>query len=74
MCEVSHMAKTRFPTEPKELARLLVEKAGLSIGYASDLANAKREPSLKLAAQLERELKIPCLFWIGRRQTKSKAA
>lgn len=68
------MAKSRFPTEPRELARLLVDKAGLSIGYASDLANGNREPSLKLAARLEQELKIPCLFWVGRREAKERAA
>lgn len=45
------------------LATRLREK-GVSLGYASDLANGRRLPSLPLAARIEEELGIPATAWI----------
>lgn len=68
MCEVFRMANPEFPSNPSDLARMLVDKAKLSVSYASELARAKRKPSLKLAMRLERDLKIPCQFWFDERR------
>lgn len=57
------MAKQPHKLEPRALAKVLVEAAGLSIGYASDLANGKTVPSYAMALKLERELRIPMRFW-----------
>jgi len=62
------MAKPTFLNEPATLTKALVEKAKLSASYASELARGVREPSLKLATRLERELKIPCRFWFERKE------
>jgi|Deesub1362B_J571_1020462.scaffolds.fasta_scaffold00831_11 transcriptional regulator with XRE-family HTH domain len=66
MCEISVMAKHAHKLEPRALAKVLVEGAGLSVGYASDLAHGKTLPSLTLAVKLERDLKIPLRFWAER--------
>lgn len=42
----------------------LRESFGLSKGYASDLVNRKRSPSLALAVQIEREFGVPVATWI----------
>lgn len=47
----------------KALAASLREKLHLSTGYASDLANRKRSPSLELAVKIERELGIAVAQW-----------
>jgi transcriptional regulator with XRE-family HTH domain len=60
------MAKPPYLSDAAALARVLVDRAKLSQSYASELARGKREPSLKLATRLERELKIPCRFWCER--------
>ena len=47
---------------PLELAREL-RALGLSVGYASDIANGKRTPGGKLAARIEASLGIPASSW-----------
>lgn len=54
------------PAEPKDFAKLLRSKATLSPGYASDLARAKKSPSLEKALEFERLYGIPPDFWQGR--------
>ena len=54
------------PKEPSEFAKLLASKVKVSPGYASDLANGKRTPSLLKAVNFEREYGIPCRFWVER--------
>lgn len=66
MCEISDMAKHPHKLEPRALAKVLVDEAELSTGYASDLANGKVIPSLTLAVKLERRLRIPLRFWADR--------
>lgn len=63
MCEISTMAKQPHKLEPRALAKVLVEEAGVATGYASDLANGNAIPSFKLAVKLERKLRIPLRFW-----------
>ena len=60
MCDVFAMAQ-----QPalEITAQVLREKIGLSQGYASDLANGKRRPSLKLAVRIQREIGIPITHW-----------
>ena len=70
MCEISVMAKHPHKLEPRALAKVLVESAGLSIGYASDLAHGKTLPSYSMALKLERDLKIPMRFWAERGQAQ----
>lgn len=41
----------------------LLRGFGLSQGYAYDLANGARKPSLKMAVRLQQELGIPVTFW-----------
>lgn len=67
MCEILAMKK-RFvpPKDPAEFARLLASKIKVSTGYASELANGKRKPSLKKAVVFERVYGIPPSFWITR--------
>lgn len=60
------MAKHPHKLEPRALAKVLVEQADLSIGYASDLAHGNATPSLAMAVKLERKLKIPLRFWADR--------
>lgn len=48
----------------KPSAKDLRDKLGISKGYASDLATGKREPSLKLAIRIERELGFPVSCWV----------
>lgn len=60
------MAKQPHKLEPRALAKVLVEDAGLSTGYASDLAHGNTLPSLTMAVKLERKLKIPLRFWADR--------
>ena len=56
---------TKFQiTNTLELSRALRE-IGLSPQYASMLAHKRRTPSLKLAVFLEREMGIPCTWWIA---------
>lgn len=52
--------------EPRALAGQLRDKLKMSTGYASDLANGKRVPSLKLAATIEAQLGIPASAWMKR--------
>lgn len=52
---------------PRELARDLVSRLGISPGYASDLANGNRSPSLEIAVRAEDELKIPPRWWLKRK-------
>jgi transcriptional regulator with XRE-family HTH domain len=47
---------------PQDLAAKL-QALGLSQPYASQLANRKRAPSLKLALIIEKRLGIPPRFW-----------
>jgi transcriptional regulator with XRE-family HTH domain len=60
------MAKTDPFDNPKELARTLRDRFGLSKGYASQLANGLRVPSLDLAVRLEDEMKIKPRVWVER--------
>lgn len=60
------MAKSPIPADPKDFASLLVRAAKISPSYASELANEKRSPSLKLAVQLENACGIPARYWIER--------
>lgn len=55
-----------YPTEPSALAKTLVDKAEVSASYASELANNRRWPSLRLAVRLKRALGIPPEFWVDR--------
>lgn len=71
MCEISVMAKHPHKLEPRALAKVLVEGAGLSVGYASDLAHGKTLPSYAMAVKLERDLKIPMRFWADKAQAKA---
>lgn len=48
-----------------QLAVLLRDKLGLSVSYASELANGRRLPSLTLATRIEAEMGIPASTWIG---------
>lgn len=41
----------------------LRERLGLSAGHASDLANKRCPPSLKMALRIERELGVPVEYW-----------
>lgn len=50
----------------KELAASL-RALGVSAGYASDLAQGKRQPSLTLAVKIEEQLSIPVAAWLGRK-------
>jgi plasmid maintenance system antidote protein VapI len=65
MCE-SRFVRKAFPTDPPALAKALVDKAGLSPSYASELANNRRWPSLRMAVRLKRSLGIPPEFWTTR--------
>lgn len=67
MCEIAAM-KHRFvpPEKASDFARLLASKVKLSTGYASELANRVKTPSLKKAVEFERVYGIPCSFWAGR--------
>ncbi|MGH6979519.1 MAG: helix-turn-helix domain-containing protein [Brevundimonas sp.] len=49
---------------PKEIAAALRSKVGLSAGYASELANLQRTPSLRLALKIEAALGIPPSHWV----------
>ncbi|MCA3699693.1 MAG: helix-turn-helix transcriptional regulator [Brevundimonas sp.] len=55
--------------KPLPTAAQLREKLGLSRGYACDLANGNRKPSLKLALRIEQEFGVPASHWL-----KSEAA
>lgn len=46
-------------------AQVLKDKFSLSKGYASDLINRKRRPSLDLAVRIERELGVPATAWVS---------
>jgi hypothetical protein len=63
----------RFST-PAALAKALTDKVGLSTGYASDLAHAKRAPSLKVAVEIERKMRIPPRWWIERMEGERELA
>lgn len=65
MCEIRVVRKS-FPTEPAALAKVLMDKARVSPSYASELANNRRWPSLRLAVRLEGEIGIPPKFWVMR--------
>jgi transcriptional regulator with XRE-family HTH domain len=66
MCEILGMAKAFTPPEePKDFAKLLASKVKVSPGYASDLANRKRTPSLSKAIAFERAYGIPPSFWVA---------
>lgn len=71
MCELLVMAKS-YPTEPNALAKVLVDKAEVSPSYASELANNRRWPSLRLAVKLKRGLGIPPEFWVDRGEPARK--
>lgn len=60
MPEINHFA------EPKALATRLRETLGVSAGYASDLANGNRKPSLEKAVEIEAKLGIPVAAWLER--------
>ncbi len=60
--------------EPKALAGRLRDELKLSTGYASDLANGKRVPSLKVASEIEAKLGIPASAWIHRAAHQDAAA
>jgi plasmid maintenance system antidote protein VapI len=68
MCEVSVVTSASFPSEPTDLAKVLVAKAKVSSSYASELANGVRKPSLKMAIKLQRVCGIPASFWIEREE------
>ena len=65
MCEIPSVPKS-FLTDTTALAKVLVEKAEVSPSYASELANNRRWPSLRLAVRLKRRLGIPPEFWVDR--------
>lgn len=44
-------------------AQALRDKLGMSAGHASDLANKRCPPSLKMALRIERELGVPVEYW-----------
>jgi transcriptional regulator with XRE-family HTH domain len=49
--------------DPKALANRLRDELGVSTGYASDLANGNRSPSLRLALEIQEKLLIPPTAW-----------
>lgn len=61
MCECSDMADVF--TDRTALARDLRERAGLSAGYASDLAHGRRGPSLQKALVIRDKLGIAVEVW-----------
>ena len=61
MCEKKGMADVF--TDRTALARELREKAGLSAGYASDLAHGRRTPSLGKALAIRDKLGIAVEVW-----------
>lgn len=63
-----------FLTSPPDLAKALVDKACLSPSYASELANNRRWPSLRLAIRLKRGLGIPPEFWVDRGEPQKREA
>jgi len=64
-CEKTGVRK-QLPSEPTELAKVLVDRANVSPSYASELANKRKVPSLKMAVRLEQRIGIPPRFWIER--------
>ena len=51
--------------DPKNLASDLRDKLGLSNSYASEIANGRRAPSLRLAVDIEQKLGIPPRHWLS---------
>lgn len=66
MCEFLLMAKQITVTFEK------LREFGLSQGYAHDLANGARKPSLEMAIRLEQALGIPVTFWPAPRPSHLK--
>ena len=58
---MSNIAPTPLP--PPDLAKSLINRVGVAEGYAYDLANGRRGPSLKLARKIKDELGIPVDAW-----------
>lgn len=50
-------------THPEVTPKLLRDKVGISDGYAFDLANGHREPSLKMAIRIREATGIPVEIW-----------
>jgi len=64
VCEILAMINAFTPPDaPADFAKLLASKVKVSTGYASELANRIKTPSLKLALEFEREYGIPPSFW-----------
>lgn len=73
MCEIWFVPKP-FPKEPAALAKALIDKAEVSSSYASELANNRRWPSLRLAVRLKRAIGIPPEFWVDRGEPAKREA
>lgn len=63
VCERSAMSQPDDPIAGLS-AQVLKDKFSLSKGYASDLINRKRRPSLDLAVRIEHELGVPASAWV----------
>lgn len=52
----------------------VAKSLGLSRSYVHDLIKGDKHPSLKVAAQIERQFGVPVAAWADRLMTSDKAA